>query len=126
MTTFFFLLSLLFGWLAYNLYYPVYRHQGLSVVSFISGWLVGELAVHHIIAQVLLVFLFVWAGAVEGFSGALGLLICITAWLAMGYFHIAGHKAREQMETALKTGLGEEYRATINDEQPTRRLANQK
>ena len=116
MTAFFFTLSLLFGWLAYNLYHPIYRHQGLSVVSFISGWLTGELAVHHIIWQVLLVFLFVWSGAVEGFFGALGLLVCITTWLSMGYFHLAGHKAREQMETALKTGLGEDYRAAIHDD----------
>jgi len=116
MTTFFFLLSLLFGWLAYNLYYPVYRHQGFALVSFISGWLIGELAVHHIIGQVLLVFLFVWAGAVDGFFGALGLLICITAWLAIGYFHVAGHKAREQIETALKTGLSVDYQTKINDD----------
>jgi acetyl esterase/lipase len=116
MTTFFFLLSLLFGWLAYNLFNPVYRHQGLSVVSFLSGWLTGELAVHHIVWQVLLVFLFVWSGAVDGFFGALGLLICIAAWLAMGYFHVAGNAAREQMEVALQTGLGEDYRLMINED----------
>lgn len=115
MSTFFFILSLLFGWLAYNLYHPIYRHQRLSIVSFISGWLIGELAIHHIIWQVLLVFLFVWAGAVDGFFGALGLLVCITTWLSLGYFHLSGHKAREEVETALKTALGEDYRATIND-----------
>lgn len=116
MTTLFFFLSLLFGWLAYNLYHPLYRHQGLSVFSFLTGWLTGELALHHMIWQVLVVILFVWGGAVEGFAGALGLLICITAWLTMGYFYVQGNEAKEEMEAALVSGLGADFQSRINEE----------
>ena len=116
MTTLFFILSLLFGWLAYNLYHPIYRHQGLSVVSFLSGWLTGELALHHILWQVILVILFVWGGAVEGLLGALGLFICITSWLALGYFYIQGNEAKDEMESALLSSLGADFQNRINED----------
>ena len=116
MTILFFLLSLLFGWLAYNLYHPIYRHQVLSAISFLSGWLTGELALHHILWQVLLVTLFVWSGAVEGFLGALGLLICITSWFTMGYFYVQGNEARDEMESALLSGLGADFQGRIHEE----------
>jgi acetyl esterase/lipase len=116
MTTLFLFLSLLFGWLAYNLYHPIYRHPLLSMFSFLSGWLTGELALHHILWQVLLVILFVWGGAVEGFLGALGLLICITSWFTMAYFYVQGNEARDEMESALLSGLGADFQGRINDE----------
>ncbi len=109
MTTLFLLLSLLFAWLAYNLYHPVYHHLKLSVLSFMAGWLTGELALHHIIWQVLLVSLFILGDAVQGFSGAFGFLLCVTSWLAMGYFYINGNEAEHEMNAALTEGLGEGY-----------------
>ena len=51
MNTLFFLSALLFGWLAYNCYYPVYRRPRLAIFSFLAGWLTGELALHHILFQ---------------------------------------------------------------------------
>ena len=43
-----FLLYLIFTgaviWSAYNLYRPIYVHDRLRVVSFLAGWLTGELA----------------------------------------------------------------------------------
>lgn len=116
MTTLFLFLSLLFGWLAYNLYHPIYRHRGLSVFSFLTGWLTGELALHHIIWQVLLVIIFVWGGVVQGFTGALGLFICVGAWLAMGYFYLHGNEAKDEMEAALTSGLGADFQNRINEE----------
>jgi acetyl esterase/lipase len=116
MTSLFFVLSLFFGWSAYNLYHPIYRHQGLSVVSFLSGWLTGELAIHHILWQSLLISLFVWGGAVHGFIGALGMLICLASWLGMGYFYSRGNEAAGEMEDALQLGLGEEYQNDIQED----------
>ena len=67
MNTLFFLSALLFGWLAYNCYYPVYRRPRLATFSFLAGWLTGELALHHILVlQAALVCLFIWSGSVAG------------------------------------------------------------
>lgn len=113
MTTLFFLMSLVFGWLSYNLYRPIFKQPKLNAVSFLAGWLVGELAVHHIILQALLVSLFIWGGAVSGFIGALAFIICVTAWIAMVNFYLLGHQAKEEFETSLKKGLGNDYQSAI-------------
>lgn len=120
MTTLFLFSSLLFGWLAFNLYHPIYRHSGLSAFSFLMGWLTGELALHHIFWQVLLVSLFAWGGAIQGMTGALGLLICNLSWLTMGYFYLQGAEARSEMESALTDGLGADFIGRIKEEFRTR------
>jgi acetyl esterase/lipase len=116
MTAFFFLLSLLFGWLAYNLYSPIYSNQKGAVFSFLAGWLTAELAIHHIIWQVILVALFIWNDAVVGFLGALGFVICVAAWLAMAYHYLTSDRAETEVADALYDGLGEEYLQDIDEE----------
>ena len=44
MTTLFFLTSLLFGWIAWNLYHPNFTSMRLGLVSFVAGLVAGELA----------------------------------------------------------------------------------
>lgn len=112
----FFLLSLLFGWLAWNVYHPILHNPRLCAVSFLAGWLTGELALHHVAVQALIVFGFVWAGAVDGFFGALGLMICVASWLALVLFHDNGARARSSVEDALALGLGDDYRDQIKPE----------
>ncbi len=116
MTTLFFLLSLLFGWLAYNLYVPIYRNSKGAVVSFLAGWLTSELAIHHIVWQVILVSFFIWGGAMSGFLGALGFFICVGAWMAMAYHYIQSEKAETEVADALYDGLGDEYLQEIDEE----------
>jgi acetyl esterase/lipase len=116
MTTVFFLFSLVIGWMAFNLYQPATRRPGWSVFSFLFGWPVGELAIHHIAWQVFVVFVFVWAGALNGFLGALGFVICVLTWLALGYFYFTGERAGPAMETALQETLGKGYRDSIREE----------
>lgn len=124
MTLLFFVFSLIIGWASANLYFPVRRPATPSVISFLCGWLVGELALHHIAWQVLVAFLFVWGGAVHGFLGALGFVICTIAWLADGYFYFTGEHAAGKVETALARCLGRDYRDRIDpdtsDRLPTR------
>jgi acetyl esterase/lipase len=117
MTGFFFLLSAFFGWLAYNLYSPNYTHPKWSTVSFLAGWLTAELAIHHIIWQVALVFLFIISGAVTGLFGALGFVICVCSWLAMAYHYMQSDKAEMETADALYDGLGEDYLQQIDEEQ---------
>lgn len=116
MTTAFFLLSLMFAWLSYNLYRPIYSPPQPATFSFITGWLTGELAVHHILWQSLLVLLFAWGGAVSGFWGMLGLGLCLVAWAGMGYFYLSGNEARYAVEDAMAEGLGADFRSQIDPE----------
>jgi len=113
MTGLFFLFSLLISGFAYNLYRPIYRHPGLSVASFLSGWLVGELALHHMALQIFMVFLFAWAGVIHGLLGALALILCIASWLGMGWFYVSSDAAKPQMQQALTMALGADYESQI-------------
>lgn len=116
MDTLFFLSAILFGWLAYNLYHPVYRQPQFATLSFLLGWLTGELALHHILLQAALLFLFVWAGAVDGFSGAIGFAIYASAWVCMVNFYLSGYHAKEAVENALISTIGQDYRRAIPEE----------
>lgn len=116
MTALFLMFALIAGWSTWNLYKPVTDHPRLCVVSFLVGWLTGELALHHIAWQVLLVFLFIWNGALEGLAAATGFLIFAASWLGMGYFYLSGEKAARATQQALTTGLGKDYEKKIKPE----------
>ena len=110
---FFFLLSLCFALLAWNLYRPNFTHPRLSVFSFLAGWLVGELVPFVILAQAVLVAFFVLAGAVSGFFGALGFLICVGSWSVMACYYYQSNRAEAEVARALNDGLSENYPAEI-------------
>lgn len=116
MDTLFFLLSLTFGWLAWNLYHPIIKHEKFIAVSFLAGWLTGELALHVIFWQVLTVAFFVMIHAVDGVFGAIGFLICVASWLTMGYYYFESGAAKVQSEAGLKAGLGDNYEEEILEE----------
>ena len=80
MTGLFFILSLLIAWSAYNLFRPIHTGVMGPIISFVSGWLIGELAIHHVFWQLALVTLIVLFGAVEGFIGAIGFVLCVCSW----------------------------------------------
>lgn len=116
MNTLFLLSAILFGWFAYNLYHPVYRHAKMATASFIFGWLAGELAIHLILFQAVLMFLFIWSGVVEGFSGAVGFAIFFCSWICMINFYLSGYRAQASIENALVDTLGPEYSALFDEE----------
>ena len=109
MNTLFFLSALLFGWLTYNCYYPIYRQPRLATFSFLVGWLTGELALHNIVLQAALVCLFIWSGSVAGFSGAIAFAIYVCSWVALTYFYLTGYRAKGAVHQSLTDALGEHY-----------------
>ena len=109
MNTMFFLSALLFGWLTYNCYYPIYRQPRLATFSFLVGWLTGELALHNIVLQAALVCLFIWSGSVAGFSGAIAFAIYVCSWVALTYFYLTGYRAKGAVHQSLTDALGEHY-----------------
>lgn len=116
MTGVFFLLSILYGWIAYNLYRPIYASAPANIVSFAAGWLGGELAIHHIAWQLALTLVFVMADAVTGIFGALALLICIVSWAAMAFQYFKSDRAADEIESALQLGLEANYGSLIRPE----------
>jgi hypothetical protein len=64
MSTVFFLLSILYAWMAWNLHHPNFHHQRWSFLSFAFGLPASELGLHVIFWQVVTVAFFVLIGAV--------------------------------------------------------------
>ncbi|OZG75185.1 hypothetical protein BTA51_02020 [Hahella sp. CCB-MM4] len=107
--------ALLSAWFSYNLYRPIQTQKYGAAISFLSGLLVGELALHHLVMQVIITLFFVYTGTVTGFGGVLALALLIGSWGAMGYYYMASDTAKDHIEEGLKQGLGDSY---LNDISP--------
>jgi hypothetical protein len=116
MKLFFLSLAILSACASYNLYHPIRRYKRGAAISFISGLLLGELALHHIALQVIIVLCFVAGGAVHGTAGVLGLLIFICSWFALSFYYFQAHITRDQFEKGLREGLGISYMSHIKPE----------
>lgn len=114
MITLFLILAMISAWLTYNLHRPIYVHSKGVVISFVTGWLVGELIWHHLVVQVVVTLLFVAGGVVDGFWGALGLLVLLASWWGMVTYAFQATTAEQSIETSLVEGLGADYRGVIN------------
>ncbi|MFO7590426.1 MAG: alpha/beta hydrolase [Acidimicrobiia bacterium] len=90
-----------------NAYRPRRRQSILVVPSFFAGWLTSELAVHHIVWQVIATAVFVAAGALEAWPGWLALAITLASWVGLAYLARGGLHARNVTDEALRAGLGE-------------------
>lgn len=115
-------LGLLYGALTLNAYASI-RHRGLLIVpSFFAGWLTGELALHHVAAQVALGALLVAAGALDAWPGVVGL--CLSAATLPALVHLArvGRRAQAVFAAALAATLGEAEAAARAPDPWSRRL----
>ena len=115
LSTLFFLLSLSFGWLAWNLYYPNFTNSRFATVSFGAGWITGELALHVIFWQTMIVAFFVLIGAVWGFFGAIGFLICLASWATMAYYYYQSTWSENEVSDALAGGLGQDFEDSVDE-----------
>jgi len=95
----FFIFSLLSMALTVNVLRPLYQHPKLIVPSFLFGWLAGELALHVIAFQLIVVFLFVCFGVASGFWAGVSLVLCVISWLMLVYHYYAGYKAKVLMDS---------------------------
>lgn len=99
--------------LACNLEFPLYRSRVGHAVSFLFGWLVGEL-VPFVVAVEVLVALFILAGHGEAGAGdMLALMLLIASWAGMLRHYIAGGDAAQVMEEALGKALGSDYQLRV-------------
>ncbi len=113
MSTLFLTLAIFSAWATYNLYFPVFTHKQGALLSFFSGLIIGELALHHIFLQVLITLGFVSIGAVDGNLGVISLLILFASWIALALYYLQAHEAQQSFETALQANLGANYKMHI-------------
>ncbi|MCP4301607.1 MAG: alpha/beta hydrolase [Gammaproteobacteria bacterium] len=114
MTTFYFVLCLLSLLLTVNAFRPVYRRPILAMFSFVFGWLVCELTLHLLVLQIVGTMLFVWAGAVVGLLGSLGLTLSLISWAGMAFLFLDSLKTGARTEASLQQSLGSDYADSID------------
>ena len=103
-----------------NAYRPQRRTGWLIIPSFLAGWLTSELALHHLAWQALATGLFVWGGALEAWTGWLGLAITLASWGGLLLLGPIAHRAEPIAEVALGESLGADYRDAILPEAAAR------
>lgn len=89
-------LLLVFGffaaWLSVNVYRPLRPTVSVGVVSFFLGWLTGELAMHHVVVQVLALAYFIHDGALTTPLGYAGAALTIVSIALLVRFQESGHR----------------------------------
>ena len=92
---------------------PVPQPRLWAFPSFFAGWLANELAVHHVVWQLVATGLFVWAGALAGWPGWLGLGIGVVQWVIAWRLVRAAWHTPQVVEAALVDALGATYREEL-------------
>jgi acetyl esterase/lipase len=86
---------------------------------FLTAWLVGELAMIHLVLQVALTAILAFTGMFHDSLAQSGLGLFALSWLGLLYLHIQSQDTSEYTRAALQRALGEDYRSAI----PTERRA---
>ncbi len=107
------ILGLVSLWLTYNVTHPLNRGPLATFLAFLSGWLWGELALHLIVIQAVVVLMLASGGALEGMAGKAGLLLMVVSWVIAARDYRVGEKSAPAAEEALVLGLGQNYRQAI-------------
>ncbi|MDA8359861.1 MAG: alpha/beta hydrolase [Actinomycetota bacterium] len=89
------------GVLAVALTYRPLRKEPFTVVSFVVGWLVGELPLQTIALQVAVTVVFGLYGAFGAWPGDVGLGLAVLGWAGMAGLAVTGARAREVVAAAL-------------------------
>lgn len=87
--------------LTLNVYWPVRRWSVALLPSFFAGWLVAELAWHHLVSQLALAVFFVAAGALDSWTGQLGLGLLGASCLGLAHLGRAARLTLARFEDAL-------------------------
>ena len=96
-----FLIVTLIGAVAVALAYRPIRREPFTVVSFICGWIAGELAFQNMVWQAVATALFIWGGALSNWAGWLGLAVAVADWVGLIGLGVAGRRAAGVTAAAL-------------------------
>jgi acetyl esterase/lipase len=78
-----------------------------------TSWLVGELAVYHLVAQLVAALLLVAAGALDSAAGRVGVALLVLSSGALALVQRRASGAANVFDRALRDGLGDDYEAPI-------------
>ncbi len=109
----FLLASLWGGAFTWNAFRPTFAPSRRATLSFFAGWLTAELALHHLVLQVLATVGFVVLGALAAWPGWLGLALTFVSWAGLVSLALRAREAEIVIEDALATGLGAAWRAGL-------------
>jgi acetyl esterase/lipase len=96
----------LLGALGVFVTYRPLRREPWNVVSFVVGWLTGELAVQNVVWQVAATALFVAFGALSGWPGWVGLGIAVLSWIGLLGLCVEGFFSARAVSQALDEVIG--------------------
>jgi acetyl esterase/lipase len=114
-----FLIVTLVGALGVALAYRPIRREPFTIVSFVSGWVAGELAFQNIIWQMIATAIFIWLGALHGWPGWLGLAVAVVAWVGLLGLGISGRRAAAVTAAALSEVRSDAYPVPTEPTAPT-------
>lgn len=97
-----------------NVYRPLRGGSRRGAVSFLAGWLTGELALHHVAWQAATASVLVALGGLRSQPGRIGLLSCLFAWGGLVAFYLRSRDAEQIVEQSLEEALGSEYRDQLS------------
>lgn len=109
----FLFLSVVSAMFTVNALWPARRFWPLVGAGFFASWLTTELALHHLVGQMILAGLLIWAGGLQGWPGIVALVLVSLSWIGLSRIFIESRRADELMEATLRKGLGTEYGARI-------------
>jgi acetyl esterase/lipase len=101
------------AWFTFNVFRPMRWPAPLAGVSFFAGWLTAELAIHHLLWQLLATLGFAWLGAIRGWPGVAGVVLTAGSWLGLFWSLQDARRAGAAIEAALQQALGADYRQQV-------------
>jgi len=106
--------SIIGALLTLNALWPLRRPDAVAVLEFFPGWLTSELPFHHLAWQAVCTAVFVGLGALDHAAGWAGLAVTLVSWLGVVALVRRSAATAEQIEAALRRGLGDDYRDSVD------------
>lgn len=92
--------------LAANVLWPRRSPGGVAIVSFFAGWLVGEMALHALLVQVLAAGVFVAMGGVAAWPGFVAVALTVSACVLLVVAHREAARSDLAVDRAFDSALG--------------------
>jgi acetyl esterase/lipase len=109
----------LLGAMAVLLAYHPIRREPLTVLSFVCGWICGEVSLQNIVWQVAATVVFGLYGAFSGWAGWLGLAVAIVSWGGLVGLAVSGHRASRVVNAALDEVRSSDFPVSTERTKPT-------
>ena len=95
------------------------RHPGaIAPIVMMTGWLVGELPLVHLVLQVVATVVLVLSGALDEASGRVGLVAMVISWAGLVRVRMVAERARDVLAGALEEAGHVEAASEVRSRRP--------